>query len=678
MRELVMRNSFWGMRFVSLILIGLTAGCGDSGSTDDTLTLSNFGSDPAVPNSGVIPLTAADVTTIIRRAAAALDDRFLHIAVVDRRGFPLGVYSSRADGVLRDQDNLALSLARTTGFFANSQAPLSSRTVQFLSTFHFPPTFAGPFIPSLCPESGGVVGAADCRTTVLAPSQTTTGIAGTPRGPLWQIESTNRGALVAALDPGIAVSFGPAPADRPFPFFTPTSPTFDDGATGTVNEETFYNPGQEFPRSLNLDGTGPSAGIVRLPGAIPLYKANGSGIPRMVGGIGCFIRSDDPTEDPDILAAEYAALTGATGSGAVGDENFAFQGIPFEGAIFLAGILLPYVKQTTLPAGRTAGDIATVPLPPPQLPGGGLPFVAGSVGVTPWLLSPRDGAVAPFSSDPNPDGPNGNTYLVGPKDGSETDRVGLTRDEVIQIVTQCVNTADGNRAAVRLPVGVTAKIIITITDTRGVILAHYRMEDTLCDAVDVVPAKARTPTYWSLPPEDPRSGTVLEADFPAELAIAGTGIAFSTTGVSFVGQPFYPPGIDAEPPGPLFNLAEANQLPQNVNRQGSALPEAAVSKEITAANFPPVGGFPEPLVLFGGFGNQNGLIWFPGGVPLYKNGVVVGGLGVSGDGVENNDFIAAGGAVGFEPPDGLRNDNFKFDDIVLPYLKFPENPGPGG
>ena len=34
---------------------------------------------------------------------------------------------------------MAVALARTTSFFSNDQAPLSSRTVRFISGIHFPP-----------------------------------------------------------------------------------------------------------------------------------------------------------------------------------------------------------------------------------------------------------------------------------------------------------------------------------------------------------------------------------------------------------------------------------------------------------------------------------------------------------------------------------------------------------
>jgi len=77
--------------------------------------------------------------------------------------------------------------------------------------------------------------------------------------------------------------------------------------------------------------------------------------------------------------------------------------------------------------------------------------------------------------------------------------VGLTQAEVDLIITQTIQTSDKTRAAIRLPLGTSAKIIAVITDVRGLILAHFRMEDTLTDAVDVVPAKARSAVYYSLP-----------------------------------------------------------------------------------------------------------------------------------------------------------------------------------
>jgi uncharacterized protein GlcG (DUF336 family) len=64
---------------------------------------------------------------------------------------------------------------------------------------------------------------------------------------------------------------------------------------------------------------------------------------------------------------------------------------------------------------------------------------------------------------------------------------------------------------------------------------------------------------------------------------------------------------------------------------------------------------------------QPGLIEFPGGVPLYKGGQLVGGIGVSGDGVDEDEIVALAGSKGFEPPLHLRVD--KVTGGAVPYTK---------
>jgi hypothetical protein len=72
-------------------------------------------------------------------------------------------------------------------------------------------------------------------------------------------------------------------------------------------------------------------------------------------------------------------------------------------------------------------------------------------------------------------------------------------------------------------------------------------------------------------------------------------------------------------------------------------------------------------------------VWFPGSVPLYRGDRLVGGLGVSGDGVEQDDYVSQRGSEGFHPPDALRVDNSVMTDgrgrsVRLPYLKLPRSP----
>ena len=72
--------------------------------------------------------------------------------------------------------------------------------------------------------------------------------------------------------------------------------------------------------------------------------------------------------------------------------------------------------------------------------------------------------------------------------------------------------------------------------------------------------------------------------------------------------------------------------------------------------------------------NQNGIVFFPGATPLYKNGVMVGGLGVSGDGVEQDDYVTFLGAGGFLPDRSKWADQIKIDRVRLPMFKFPRQP----
>jgi uncharacterized protein GlcG (DUF336 family) len=82
-----------------------------------------------------------------------------------------------------------------------------------------------------------------------------------------------------------------------------------------------------------------------------------------------------------------------------------------------------------------------------------------------------------------------------------------------------------------------------------------------------------------------------------------------------------------------------------------------------------------PLTQPGGplwnIGNSNraegGLIEFPGGIPLYAGGELVGGIGVSGDGVEQDENVAEAGAKGFEAPKAIRIDTVTNNGV--PYTK---------
>ena len=73
-------------------------------------------------------------------------------------------------------------------------------------------------------------------------------------------------------------------------------------------------------------------------------------------------------------------------------------------------------------------------------------------------------------------------------------------------------------------------------------------------------------------------------------------------------------------------------------------------------------------------GIAHGIQIFPGSVPLYKNGVLVGGIGVAGDGVDQDDIVAAMGSAGFEAPLEIRSDRVFVRGVRLPWVKFPRHP----
>jgi hypothetical protein len=85
-----------------------------------------------------------------------------------------------------------------------------------------------------------------------------------------------------------------------------------------------------------------------------------------------------------------------------------------------------------------------------------------------------------------------------------------------------------------------------------------------------------------------------------------------------------------------------------------------------------LGGIPLPCTSIPNL--PNGIQIFPGSVPLYKNGVLVGAIGISGDGVDQDDLISAAGGNGFSPAPSIRSDQVFVRGVRLPFLKFPRSP----
>jgi uncharacterized protein GlcG (DUF336 family) len=477
------------------------------------------GGAPVISVPGPTPpvlLSAADVSAVVNNAAASANVPFV-IAVTDRVGNVLAVFRKTGApatatgnfGSSVSAGDLAVALARTAAFFSNSQAPLSSRTVRFISGVHFPP-----------------------------------GVSNTPSAALYGIENTNRGCpLNASFAAGQSV---------------PPARALGGGlGLGIITGKADSNDSD--PNAVN-------------PGGVPLFK---SGV--LVGGVGVAGAA------PDV--AEFAAFTGAAGAG------FGASPAP-PGVVVIDGIALPFVTQTTRPAGITAGSTAGA-----------------------YLVSPIAAPAAPPEGD-----------LVVPMAGSR-----LSQSEVAQTISAAVTTAEQTRAVIRLPDGSRTRMVIAVADLDGTILALHRMPDSSVFSIDVAVAKARNVIWFS------SAGSADLPGVPANTAVTNRTIGFGA-------QPMFPPGIDGSGLGPFFSLYLSDLA--TPCRQGSQALSA----------------------------NQNGIVFFPGSAPLYRNGVLVGGLGVSGDGVDQDDFVTAGGAQNFLAPDAIRADQVSIQNVRLPYWKFPRNP----
>jgi uncharacterized protein GlcG (DUF336 family) len=538
----------------------------------------------ASPGGPAAILVADDVAAVLRAAAEALDDPTLAVAVVDRAGTILGVYA-RPQAPQRAPD-VAVSLARTTAYFSNDQAPLSSRTVRFISGIHFPP-----------------------------------GIFDAPNAALYGVENINRGCPLD--DTGDAIFNTPIVRPRSLAgtFGENPLPCRPDDTRGCavggpisgLDGQPIWSLGITTGKRDLFDADNGAESTID-PGGIPLYRGA-----QLVGGVGVAGVARE--------RAEFAALVAALGAGRGLTTGIDLpQPLPPPGAIYIEGIRLPFTSAAPdrRPAGSAAGR-----------------FADGA-----YVVAPRDGRQAPEG------------YLIGPRGSAVAG--GLDEADVRRIVEQAVAQAERSRAQVRLPYGGAApRFIIAVSDERGEVLAEYRMGDALFDAVDVVPSKARNAYYFSTREGyEVLRGYVQRAGYGWDEPPPGQGWALTSRTISFGGQPLFPPGIDrnAPPtPGPWFELFVYDTL-----------------NPCTEGPGPSRGGDRS-------FVNQNGITWFPGSAPLFKDGRLVGGLGVSGDGVEQNDLVTAGGARGFEPPLVLRVDNSEIRSldgrrVRLPYLKFPRNP----
>jgi uncharacterized protein GlcG (DUF336 family) len=254
----------------------------------------------------------------------------------------------------------------------------------------------------------------------------------------------------------------------------------------------------------------------------------------------------------------------------------------------------------------------------------------------------------------------------------------LSQAEVRAILEEAFTIMSRARAQIRRPLDSRAEVSISVVDTRGQILGIVRSPDAPVFGIDVSAQKARTANFFSAPfaaaelgadpSADVRGFVQKTRDFFADPAALTGKNAFGARSIGNLARPYYPDGEVGRPNGPLSRpITQWSPLSTGLQ---SALIIGNVGQHLnfvtgaSAADTPQVCTF-QPDVAPGQKRLANGIQIFPGGVPIYRSGRLVGAIGVSGDGIDQDDMISflgthngglkVGGAVG-NAPTGIRAD----------------------
>ena len=407
-------------------------------------------------------------------------------------------------------------------------------------------------------------------------------------------------------------------------------------------------------------------GLAADPGGLPLYK---NGI--VVGGIGVIadgiygldLNINDVDQNPD----ELIAVAGSSGFAA--PANRRADRITADGRTFR------YVDSEAIvsnpaaaPAAPVSGALITVPVyKPAAAVTAGVAFSTAASGFRLDTTTPEFAGLGAYVLD-NGAGVNRFPPAAG---------TALTAAEVTRILAEAIRIANRTRAQIRQPLGSPAQVTISVVNTNGGILGVIRTPDAPVFGTDVAVQKARSALLFSQATAAATLngiGGLIPAYVTAMQALIGgaltNGVAYSNRAVGNLARPFLPDGINGNGPGPLSKPFAA-WSPFNVGLQLDLVQAQVVAN---------LGG--GALAVGCSAASANGIQIFPGSVPIYKAGALAGAIGISGDGIDQDDMVAflglanAGAALGtgIANAPGVRADTIAVTGGQLRYVNCPVSP----
>jgi uncharacterized protein GlcG (DUF336 family) len=398
-------------------------------------------------------------------------------------------------------------------------------------------------------------------------------------------------------------------------------------------------------------------GLAADPGGFPLYK---NGV--LVGGVGVLadgIYGFDPNVlDIDSDVDEHIALAGTVG--------FEAPVTIVASKIYVDGTQLRYsdVSYAGLSSLVSASYAATVPALGQLVPlTGYYASASGIVAGTPYgseasgIRAANSAEFANGDAFVLSDGLGANRYPI--RAGTDAGDVAtpLSAAEARALLFEAFAVMSKARAQIRQPLDSRAQVSISLVDTRGQVLGIVRSPDAPIFGIDVSLQKARTAAFFS----HPQAGASLLADPSADVrgfvpalrsflgdanALNGA-YAFSDRAIGNLSRPYFPDGQVGQPHGPLSRpIAQFNPFSTGLQ---SALVLTNLGQHLNyVAGASSTDTAPRctflPDVAPGQNRLQNGMQIFPGSVPVYRGNVLVGAIGVSGDGIDQDDMISFLGA----------------------------------